>query len=209
MMKLVFFTIFGAGCAFAQNWEVGATGGFGFTNNLTVQSSTGSATTGLAKGGALGAYGGEDTYDYFSGEARYLYLYSNLRLSSGNTSVDFPAHTHIAEGVFLAHFRPRNAHIRPFVAFGGGIKVLVGTGVEQAAQPLGQFAGLTATREILPTADVGAGVKVNLQHHLRLRFEVRDYISSSPNKVIAPAPGASVKGWLNDIVALGSLGYTF
>jgi hypothetical protein len=208
-IRWIFLSMFFAGCALAQTYEVGAIGGYGFTNDLTVKAPAGSATSGLARGGVIGAFGGDDTYRYFSGEARYLYSYSDLRLSSGSTSVDFPAHTHIAEGAILMHFRPREARIRPFVAVGGGIKVLVGTGVESASQPLGQFAALTATHEIFPTADVGAGVKINLQHHLRLRLEVRDYISSTPNKVIAPAPGASSGGLLNQVMALASLSLAF
>jgi len=195
--------------ASAQIWEVGALGGYGFTNDLSVNSPAGSATAGLAKGGAVGVFGGGDTHNYFSGEARYLYLFSDLRLSSGNTSVDFGAHTPIAEGAILAHFRPRTAKVRPFIAFGGGLKWVIGTGVESAGQPLGRFAALTATHESLPTADVGAGVKINLRDHLRLRVEVRDYLSATPNKVIQPAPGSSLSGILNNIVALGGLSYTF
>ena len=45
--------------------------------------------------------------------------------------------------------------------------------------------------------------------HLRLRLEVRDYISLTPTKVIAAAPGASFSGVMNDIMALASFGYTF
>lgn len=208
-MKAIPVLILCAGWALAQTSEFGAIGGLGFTNDLTIKSPAGSANAGLATGGAIGAFYGEDTFNYFSGEARYLYLYSDLRLSSGGTSVNFAAHTHIPEGAFLAHLRPRGARVRPFIAIGGGVKVLVGTGAESAAQPLGSFAALTATRETLPTGDVGAGVKINLQRHLRLRFEVRDYVSASPNKVIAPAPGASVSGWLNDIVGLASLSFGF
>src|SRR6185437_9546912 len=205
--NLAFLSILFAGCAFAQTWEVGALGGFGFTNDLTVKSSGGSASARLANGAVAGVFGGEDTYRYFSGEVRYLYRYSDLRLSSGTTSVNFPAHTHIVEGVFLFHFRPREARIRPFIAAGGGLSIIVGTGVESAGQPLGRFAALTATRETLPTADVGAGIKFDLQRHLRLRIEADDYISSTPNKVIAPAPGASVSGLLNDVAAFAALSF--
>jgi hypothetical protein len=190
-------------------WYVGAEGGWGFSNDLTVKSSAGSATTGLKSGGAVGVFAGEDTYNYFGAEARYLYRFSDFKLSSGSTNVNFGGHTHIAEGVIVAHFRPRHSRVRPFAAFGGGIKVLQGTGIESAAQPLGRFAALTATREILPTADVGFGVKVDFHQHLRLRFEVRDYISASPSKVIAPAPGASLSGILNDVAALAGVAYAW
>jgi len=203
------FLLFVASAAFAQNWEIGALGGFGLSNDMTIHSPSGTASSNLANGGAFGIFGGDDTYNYLSGEARYLYRYSDFSLSSGNTTVTFPAHTQLLQGVFLAHLRPRQTKVRPFIAFGGGLSFLSGTGVESAAQPLGQFAGLTATRQTLPTATVGFGVKIELHHHLRLRFEADDYISSTPSKVIAPAPGNSVSGWMNNVIAFGALSYTF
>lgn len=190
-------------------WEVGALGGFGFSNDLTIKSFQGSANASLAPGGALGVFGGEDMYNYISGEARYLYRYSDLRLSSAGTTVDFGGHTHLLTGNFLFHFRPRQSRVRPFIAAGGGISVLTGTGAESANQPLGSFAALTNTHETLPTADIGVGVKFNLQKHLRLRLEIDDYISPRPSKVIAVAPGATGSGWLNDVVGFGGLSFTF
>lgn len=206
-----------AGTAWAQpsgpeeqiHWEVGAVGGYGWTNDLTVTGPAGSAAAGLKAGGAVGVFAGDDMYDRFSGEARYLYRFSDLKLSSGSTSVDVGAHTHIAEGAFLFHFKGRQSHMRPFFAFGGGIKVLQGTGIESAAQPLGRLAALNATREVLPTADVGFGVKWSLRPHVRLRVEVRDYISGAPEKVIAAAPGASISGILNDVTGLAGLSYVW
>jgi len=198
-----------AAAAQAQTWEVGAIGGYGYSPKLTVTTPTGSADTGFKNGGAVGAYGGEDSTKHWGGEARYLYRYSNLTLSAGNTTVNFGGHTHIIEGDLLAYFKPKGARIRPFVAFGGGIKVLVGTGIESAAQPLSRFAALTSTREILPTAGVGVGVKIALKQHVRLRVEVRDYISAAPSGVIAPAPGASIGGIAHDILGLAGLSYTW
>ena len=84
-----------------------------------------------------------------------------------------------------------------------------GTGIESAAQPLSRFAGLTHTLQTLPVADFGAGVKVNLSPHVRLRLEVRDYLSTRPDQVIAPAPAVALKGFLHDVLGLVALGYTF
>jgi len=207
LKRLILACGLAAGAACAQQWEIGAVGGYGFAPDLTVKGPSGSASTGFRNGFALGAYGGHDTYRYWSGEARYIYRYSNLKLSSGNTTVDFGAHTHIATGDFLCHFRPLESRIRPFILFGGGMKVVQGTGVESAAQPLGRFAALTHTTEKLAVGDVGGGVKAYLSRSVGLRFEVHDYISSSPGKVIAAAPGASINGILNDIVASVSVSY--
>jgi hypothetical protein len=86
---------------------------------------------------------------------------------------------------------------------------MIGSGIESAGQPLGNFAAFTATREILPVADVGTGLKIDLHKNLRFRVEVRDYISPAPNKVIAPAPGASLGGVLNDIQAMVGFSLTW
>ena len=212
LKKIVFTALLAAGVACAQEheWEVGAIGGFGYAPHLTVSNSSGSADTGIRYGGVVGVFAGEDMYNYWSGELRYLYRFDDLQLSSGNIKApNFSAHTHIITADFLGHFRPRGARMRPFIAFGGGAKIMVGSGIESAGQPLGNFAALTATHEILPVADVGAGIKWDFHKNLRFRVEARDYISPAPNKVIAPAPGASLGGVLNDIQGMMAFSLTW
>ena len=210
MLKaLVFICAVGAGIAQAQTWEVGAMGGYGFSPNLTLKNATGSANSGFENGVSAGVFGGNDSYNYVSGEARYLYRYGDAKLSSGGTTVDFGAHTHIINGDFLVHFTPRESRIRPFVAFGGGIKVLVGTGIESASQPLGKFAALTKTHELLPVADIGVGVKFSLSKAFRVRLEVQDFIGPAPDKVITAAPGTSGGGIQNDIIGTVAVSYTW
>jgi hypothetical protein len=148
-------------------------------------------------------------YRYWGGEATYLYRAGDVKLEGSGKSVSFGAHTHLITGDFLAHLRPRGAHIRPFISFGGGIEVMVGTGQESATQPLGNLAALTATHEVLPVGEAGVGVKVQLAHHLRLRVQVRDYFSQAPHDVIAPAPGASLSGIRQDVIGMGALAFTW
>ena len=190
-------------------WELGVIGGFGYSPSLTVKNSVTSASTGYANGGVIGVYAGEDTYRYWGGEANYLYRMSDLKLSGNGRSVKFGAHTHIITGDFLAHLRPVGARIRPYISFGGGIEVVQGTGAESATQPLGNLAALTHTNEVMPVGEGGVGVKVQLSRHLRLRVQVRDFISRAPDEVITPAPGASISGIVNDIVGMGTLGLTW
>jgi hypothetical protein len=213
MLKgLVWTLVLAAAPAIAQEparWELGVIGGFGYAPSLTVRNSAASASTGFAKGGVIGFYAGEDSYRYWGGEATYLYRMSDLKLSGSGKSVKFGGHTHLITGDFLAHFRPVGSHIRPFISFGGGVEVIQGTGEESAAQPLGNLAALTATREVLPVGEAGAGVKIQLRPHLRLRVQVRDYISAAPNEVIAPAPGAVIHGFVNDIIGMGTLAWTW
>ncbi len=210
LKKLALTGLLAAGVACAQEWEVGAIGGYGYAPHLTVNKGSASAETGIGSGGVVGVFAGEDMYKFWSGEVRYLYRFDDLKLSSGNvTTPNFGAHTHIVTADFLGHFRPKGSTFRPFIAFGGGAKVMVGSGIESAGQPLGSFAALTATHETLPVGDVGGGVKIDLHKNLRLRVEMRDYISPAPNKVIAPAPGASMGGVLNDFQGMVGLSLTW
>jgi hypothetical protein len=201
--------VLASGAAFAQGWEAGLIGGFAYSPKLDVDGRTGSAKAGFKDGVAVGVYGGEDTYRYWGGEARYLYRSGDLSASSGGTSTSFGAATHILTGDILGYFKPTGARVRPFIIFGGGIKFVRGTGSESAAQPLGNFVALTHTQQVLGVADVGAGFKMNLRKHFRLRIEAHDYISTPPRKVLAAAPGASLSGILNDIVGTVSLAYTW
>jgi hypothetical protein len=213
MLKKLLMTGLLAACiASAQGpeWEIGAIGGYGYAPHLTVSNKTGSADTGIRHGAVVGVFAGEDMYNYWSGEVRYLYRFDNLKLSSGNIkAVNFSAHSHLITADFLGHFRERGSTMRPFIAFGGGVRVMVGTGIESAGQVLGNFAALTATHELLPVADIGAGIKWDLRKNLRFRVEARDYISPVPNKVIAPAPGASLGGVLNDIQGMFGFSVTW
>jgi Outer membrane protein beta-barrel domain len=210
LKKLALTALLAAGMASAQEWEIGAMGGFGYSPHLTVSKGSASANTGIRYGGLVGVFAGEDMYNYWSGEVRYQYRFDNLKLSSGNIKAgNFSAHSHLITADFLGHFRPRESRVRPFIAFGGGARIMIGTGIESAGQPLGNLAALTATHEILPVADIGAGFKMDLRKNLRFRVEMRDYISPAPNKVIAPAPGASLGGVMNDIQGMVGFSLTW
>jgi hypothetical protein len=193
----------------SETLEVGVIGGYGFARDYSLTGPSGSAKAGFANGVAGGAYFGGDTYQRWGGEVRYLYRMSDLRLNAPNGSANFDARTHIVTGEILSYFRPRASKTRPFVAFGGGVKNVKSTGIESAVQPGGRFAGLTNSRELLATIVAGAGVKYSLSKNLRVRFEVKDYISQRPGKLIVPAPGVKASGILNDIIGTASIGYTW
>ncbi len=206
---VVFTAMAASANAQEQQWEVGAIGGFGYSPSLTVSNGTTSASTGLKNGVTIGAYGGQDMYRYWSGEATYLYRAGDLKLDGSGQSTSFGAHTHLITGDILAHFRPRGAKIRPFISFGGGVEIMEGTGTESATQPLGNLAALTHTREVLPVGEAGVGVKIQVAEHVRLRVQVRDYFSQAPDEVIAPAPGASLSGVRQDIIGTVSVAFSW
>ena len=95
------------------------------------------------------------------------------------------------------------------VAAGGGVKWYSGTGTEQVYQPLSNIAVFSDVRDLRPLVSFGAGLKFNIAKSVLLRLEIHDYLTPFPNQLIAPMPGSSVGGWLNDIVVQAGIGYAF
>jgi len=191
-----------APATFAQKWEIGAVAGGGFSNNLTATNATGSAKAGLAIGPAFGAIVSQNLYRRVSGEMRYTYQFSDLKLSANGESARFQGSTHAFHYDILVHSGSEHSRVRAFVAGGGGVRVFRGTGEEVTYQPLSDFALLTRTREAKPLVTFGGGIKCAISTHILLRVEVRDYFSAFPAKVIAPAPDAKLTGWLHGIVPM-------
>jgi hypothetical protein len=198
-----------AGTLLAQEWEVGGVGGAGFMNGLTVANASATATTGFRSGAAFGVLVGHNLYPHLSGELRYTYQMSDLKLSGGGADVTFKGVAHVFHYDLLYFPASHRARLQPFVALGGGVKDYRGTGKEAAYQPLHNFALLTHTTDLRPLISAGGGFKYALNHRTFLRVEVRDYITPFPSKVIAPAPGAKVPSWLQEFVPMFGIGFTF
>jgi hypothetical protein len=200
--------ISGSAAAFAQ-LELGAVGGAGLFNGVSASSTAGSATAGFAPGLVAGVFAGERFYrsNNFSGELRYEFMQSDLRLSAAGQSAQFSGVSHAIHYDFLYRANRKESRLQFFGALGGGVKVFSGTGAEAAYQPLSQFGYFTKTSMLKPMATAGAGVIFTLSPKLRLRGEVRDFITGFPASVLTPAPGVKFGGSLNEIVPMVSLVY--
>jgi hypothetical protein len=197
-----------SGCL-AQGY-LGGAAGYGVAKGLTVNNAAGSASTGFKSGAVLGAFAGHDLYDYLGGELRYLYRFSDMKLSSGGTDYSFSAYSHAVHYDLLIFARPRQERVRPFAAVGGGIRYFRGTGKEHAVHPLSTFAILTHTSQLKGLATFGGGVQVKLAPHAFLRVEFRDYFSPVPKLLITPVPGAKLSScWMHDFTPLASIGFRF
>jgi hypothetical protein len=192
----------------AQEWEVGGMVGYGYSLDLTAKNSTGSADTGFKPDYAWGAFAGNNMHRRFGGEIRYVFRKSDLKVDAGGEEATMRGHSHTILYDLLFHAADRDERVRPFLAAGGGARVFRGTGVERAFQPGNQFVLLTRTREILPVLSIGGGVKVRLSDKFMFRAEVRDYLTPLPQKLLAPAPGAQISGWLHDFVPTIGIAYT-
>ena len=192
----------------AQKWEFGGAAGGGFYTSQDLTSPAGTGSAKIATGIAASAWLANNSSRLWGGELRYDYQMGDLELSSRSTKATFGAQSHGLHYDFVLHTTGSEARVRPFVAFGGGIKVYQGTGTEVVSQPLNELGLLTKGTDTRPMASVGAGVKINARH-LGFRVEVHDFLTPFPNKVIAPAQNASIGGWLHDLVVSFGLSLLF
>jgi hypothetical protein len=165
-------------------------------------------SVGFQPGPSAGGFLGQTMGERFGGEIRYLFGQNNLKLSAAGTEAKFSGRSHIVNYDVLVYATGRSARIRPYAAFGGGLKRYQATGTEQPFQPLSNLALLTKTSETLPTADFGGGVKVQLRRNAALRVEFRDYLTQVP-RVFEPSPGARISGLLHQWVPAVGLSWTF
>jgi hypothetical protein len=210
-MRLVRFAlvvISGSTTAFAQ-LELGVVGGAGLLNSVSASGAPGSAKAGFAPGLVAGVYAGERFYhsNNFSGEVRYEFMQSDLRLSAAGQSAQFSGVSHAIHYDSLYRANREGSRMQFFGALGGGVKIFSGTGTEAAYQPLSQFGYFTKTSMVKPMVTGGAGVIFTLASKLLLRAEVRDFITGYPTSVLTPAPGVKFGSLLNEIVPMVSLVY--
>jgi opacity protein-like surface antigen len=196
--------------AMGQKYEFGVAGGGSFHQSKTVNSASTAADAGFENGFAVSVNLGNDMYSHVGGEVRYTFQQHDMKLSSGGTKATFGAQSHAIHYDFLIHATPRGSNVRPYVAFGGGAKIYRGTGTEQPFQPLGNIAVFTKTQEVAGMGSVGAGVKFRLTDRTIFRVDVHDYLSPFPKDVLTPVPpNGKISGWINNIVAMAGISFTF
>jgi hypothetical protein len=199
-----------APAAFAQNWEVGVAGGGNFYTSQTFTNPAGNAEAKLASGFIVSAWLGNNTSGPFGGELRYDYEHSDLKLTSNGASVSFGgAQTNAIHYDAVLRFASHEARVTPFVVAGGGFKDYSGTGKEQVFQSLSNIALLTKTNQLKPLISVGGGIKFQVASNVQFRVEIHDFLTPFPDKVIAPALGSKVGGWLSDFAATAGLSFSF
>jgi hypothetical protein len=209
-LTFTFLTLLAAApAAFAQKWEVGVAGGGSFYTSETFTNPAGNADGKLADGFIVSAWLGNNAGGPYGGQLRYDYEHSNLSLSSNGTNVSFGAHTNALHYDFVMRFGSHESRVSPFLASGVGVKQYVGSGKEQVFQPLSNIALLTQTSQIKPLVSVGGGIKFQVASSVQFVVEVHDYLTPFPDKVIAPALGSKIGGWLSDFAATAGLSFSF
>ncbi|MGH9559104.1 MAG: outer membrane beta-barrel protein [Bryobacteraceae bacterium] len=194
--------------AMAQRWELGGGVGGGFYTSQNVTSPGGSASAKIASNVAASAWLANNSSGRVGGELRIDYQMGDLQLNSGGTSATFGARSYAVHYDVVWHATSSGSKIRPFLAAGAGVKVYQGTGTEVVFQPLSNIALLTQAQDLTPLASAGAGVKIQISPRVQLRAELHDYLTPFPNKVITPADGSKVGGWLQDFVPMVGISFT-
>ena len=156
-------------------------------SKVNITSGTGDGQVGPGFGPAGGFVLGQTMKNgRWGGELRYIFFQNDIKLEGGSQSVDFGARSHSAAYDVLYYFdNEPEAKVRGYAAFGFGVKVFQGTGMERFDQPGSHLALLTKTTQTVPAGDVGLGVRVRMGKNWFFRLEFRDYISAVPKNVIA------------------------
>lgn len=194
--------------ALAQKWELGGGGGYGFSTSHDATRPTETAKAKIKPGAAAGFWLSNNTSARWGGEIRYTYQMGQLQLKQNSTEATFDSESHSMNYDFQWHATDADSASRPYVAFGGGVKVFRGTGAEQLTQPLSRFALLTKTQEVQGMASIGVGIKTKIGEHWQFRVDVHDYITPFPKDVITPNLGTSIGGMLHNIVPMVGISWT-
>jgi hypothetical protein len=195
--------------AFAQQFEIGGLVGYGFYNNVSASSSTGTVQAGFTNQIVGGAVLCEDLYEHFSGEVRYLYQDGHPFVSGPGFRAERAGHSQTLTYDMLFHVFDRDHRVRPFVAAGVGGKYFGRADVASPVVAAPQVAVLVNAGQWKVVGDFGLGVKFRLQRHVIFRAEIRDYISPFPSRQIALVGNGVIHGVLNDVTPLVGLSYSF
>ncbi len=194
---------------FAQQYEIGATIGYGIYRDVSVNSAAGTATAGIRNRFTAGAVVCENLYDHVSGEIRYLYQDGDPFLAAGNQRGNIQGQSHAFTYDLLFHLRDRDERLRPYVALGMGAKYYRTTGPEPRPQPAPEIAVLSEVNQWRLLVDWGVGVKYRVQRHVILRADFRQGITPFPKRLFVPADGATDRGLFQMFTPMVGISYAF
>lgn len=201
--------IFLASTAFAQQYEIGATIGYGIYNNGTIFSPSESVQAGIRNRFAAGIFLADEFSTYVSAEFNYLYHDGHPFLKGPGVNTDIQGNSDVLTVGLLFHFKPREHRWRPFLAGSAGAKEYVIAGPAPFPQPIPEIASLTTNDVWKVVFSPGAGIKFRLIPHMVLRGEFRDYLTTFPRQQIVPAPHNTARGIFQQFTPLFGVSYTF
>jgi opacity protein-like surface antigen len=207
MRPLVFLVFCDA--LLGQQYELGATIGYGVYRNGSIYSSTGSVQAGIRNRFAAGINLAYDLSNYVAAEFQYLYHDGHPFLQGDGVKTDIQGQSDALTLNLLFHFHTRARRWRPFVEGGTGAKEYIIAGPAPFPQPIPDIATLT-TNDVWKVAfSAGGGVKFRPIPRMVLRAEFRDYITTFPRQQIVPAPHNTARGIFQQFTPLFGVSYVF
>jgi len=193
----------------AGDLEIGGAGGFGFYHDASITNTNGSAKAGFGPRFVLSAVAGWNWSRLLAVEGRYTFQDGDAALRSQGLEANLDGDAQSAMAELLFSPQPKSSRFRFFGAVGFGVKVYQTTHPSPGPQPLTDFAMLQKANQAEPLITYGAGIRYAFSKHWLIRVEFRDYTTPFPTRVITPAPGARLSGWLHDIVPTLGISRTF
>ena len=193
----------------AQEWELGAAGGYGAYVNPSIVTSSGSIEPGFAPKGVIGVVFGQNMYEHIGGEVRYLFQWGGPQLQSQGVHASAMGHTNLITYDVLFHTSNREANLRPYFAAGAGIKVFTGSQLRAVGQPLVSGALLVPATQVEPVISAGAGLKYKVHKHVIIRLDFRTYFSPLPDEIFRPTGDSRIRGWVYNFVPLAGISSVF
>lgn len=195
-----------------DKWEISGVAGGSLFRDVEAKGATPPRTVkaGFFNGVAVGAVLSQTGAQHWGGEFHYLFQTNNMRLRAGqNTSgaADFAGQSHSFHYDATLYATRRDAHIRPFIAAGPGLRLYQATGQERAFTPLSDTVVFSRQNDLKFMVSAGGGVKVRFGPGI-FRVDFRDYVTGIP-KSFSAVPGAKLSGQFHNFVATAGVGISF
>lgn len=207
-LKFLGVLLFASAC-FAQPFEIGGAIGYGVYRDGTIFGAAASAQAGIRNRFAAGWLVGEDLYEHFSGEIRYLYQDGHPFLATASVKSDMQGQSHAFHYDLLFHLTRRDRKLRPFLAAGVGVKGYIVAGPAPNPQALPNIASLVTRDEWKFLVAIGGGVKYRLHKNVVLRGDFLDYLTAFPKRQILPALNNTARGIFQQFTPMFGVSYCF
>jgi hypothetical protein len=193
----------------AQQWELGAAGGYGMYANPSITTPSGSVQAGYAAKGVMGVVFGQNMYEHIGGEIRWLYQFGGPQLSWQDTKTSSTGYTNLVTYDLLFHTTNREAALRPYVAAGAGIKVYTASELRYVGQSPATPVLLLRANQVEPAISAGVGLKYQATRHALIRLDFRTYFTPLPDQIFRPVGISRIHGWVYNFVPLGGISLVF
>jgi hypothetical protein len=194
---------------YAEQWEIGGLGAYGWYHDATITTPARSESIGMAPKGAMGVVFAEDPYKYIGGEVRWLYIFGQPQIRVGGIELTRPGFSNVVHYDLIIHVTPQEAKLRPFFAVGGGVRVYSVRDRRDFNRPLFPCESRKSQNEAEALISAGGGLKYIVTHSLQVRMDFRTYLTPTPTDLFRPIGPSFTRGWIYNFVPSLGVSYLF